>query len=226
MKAAFATLQARLNARTLRERAILLGAVIAVLILLADTLFIEPARRAHRQHSDNLSSAQVRLATLQAEEAGLQARLAVDPDADTRARLDVLRRESAQADARLAAAVARFIPAVEMGRVLRALLPQGGGLRLEGLHSLPATRLDATVSGTGQATADEAEVAAIQVWKRGIELRLQGDYNALLSYLRAVEQQPWLLNWDLLSVQGGQAQGATFILRLHTLSLDEEWIGV
>ena len=43
---------------------------------------------------------------------------------------------------------------------------------------------------------------------------------------RTVEQLPWLLNWDLLAIDGKDYPNAAFTLRLNTLSLDKEWIGV
>ena len=82
---------------------------------------------------------------------------------------------------------------------------------------------EAGKAGTDAARPNEART---QVWKRGVELQLRGDYGALLAYLRAVEQLPWQLNWDLLSVHSERHLEAEFILRLHTLSLEEDWIGV
>lgn len=236
MKALWLSLLQRIDARSLRERVMLLVVALAAVVALADTLFIDAARRAHGTDQARLADAHARLTALQAQEAELQARLAVDPDAGVKARLGALRRELGQADTRLAAAVARFISATEMSRVLRALVTRTGGLRLEGLRSLPPSRIDTgTVAakdapgsatregGTGMARPDEART---QVWKRGVEMQLRGDYGALLAYLRAAEQLPWQLNWDLLSVRSERYPEAEFILRLHTLSLEEDWIGV
>lgn len=236
MKALWLGLLARIDARSLRERVMLLAVALAAIGLLADTLFIDAARRAYAADQARLAEARTRLASLQVQEGELHARLAVDPDAALKVRLGVLRKEVAQADGRLAAAVARFISATEMSRVLRALVTQTGGLRLEGLRSLPPSRIDTRVdtrTSAGAAAAKDAaeaveagETSRTQVWKRGVELRLRGDYAALLAYLRAVEQLPWQLNWDLLSVRSETYPEAEFILRLHTLSLEEDWIGV
>ncbi|MCK2089583.1 type 4a pilus biogenesis protein PilO [Thauera aromatica] len=240
MKALWLSLLQRIDARSLRERVMLLVVALAAVVALADTLFIDAARRAHGTDQARLADAHARLTALQAQEAELQARLAVDPDAGVKARLGALRRELSQADTRLAAAVARFISATEMSRVLRALVTRTGGLRLEGLRSLPPSPIDTgavaaakdapggTTREAGKAGTDAARPneARTQVWKRGVELQLRGDYGALLAYLRAVEQLPWQLNWDLLSVHSERHLEAEFILRLHTLSLEEDWIGV
>lgn len=240
MKALWLSLLQRIDARSLRERVMLLVVALAAVVALADTLFIDAARRVHSADQARLADAHARLAALQAQEAELRARLAVDPDAGIKTRLGTLRRELNQADARLAAAVARFISATEMSRVLRALVTRTGGLRLEGLRSLPPSPIDTgaiaatkdTPGGTtrkaGKASTNAARPndTRTQVWKRSLELQLRGDYGALLAYLRAVEQLPWQLNWDLLSVRSQRYPEAEFTLRLHTLSLEEDWIGV
>lgn len=228
MKNAWTTLLRRIDARSLRERAMLLAAALAAVVLLADTLFIEPARRAYAADQNRLSEARTRLAALQHQESDLQGRIAIDPDADLKARLTVLRNELAQADAHLAEAVARFISPAQMSGVLRALVTRTGGLQLEGLRSLPATRIgpEPALAEDVADSAPAAQPARTQVWKRGVELQLRGDYKALLAYLQALEQLPWLLNWDLLAVSGEGYPGALFTLRLHTLSLEEDWIGV
>ncbi len=239
MKALWLGLLRRIDGRSLRERVMLLVVALAAVVALADTFFIDAARRAHGADQARLADTRARLAALKAQEAELEARLAVDPDAGVKARLGTLRHELGQADTRLAAAVARFISATEMSRVLRALVTRTGGLRLEGLRSLPPSRIDtgavaakdapgggAREAGKASADAARPSEARTQVWKRGVELQLRGDYGALLAYLRAVEQLPWQLNWDLLSVRSEHYPEAEFILRLHTLSLEEDWIGV
>lgn len=237
------SLLARIDARSLRERVLLLVVAVAAVVALADSLVIDGARRAWAAEQARLADARSRLATLQAQAGELEARLALDPDAALKVRLGALRKEVEQADGRLAAAVARFIAPAEMSRVLRALVTRTGGLRLDGLRSLPPARLDASEGATrnagGKAAARtgeqasakaadkaEAEPPRTAVWRRGVELRLHGDYPALLAYLRALEQLPWQLNWELLSVHSERYPGAEFILRLHTLSLEEDWIGV
>ena len=230
MKKAWTRLLAAIDRRSLRERALLLAAALAVIVLLADALFIEPARQAYKTDQARLTEARSRVAGLEASAAGLQAELAADPDAEAKARIAALQGAIAQADGRLAEAVSRFIPADRMHEVLRALVTQTGGLHLQALRSLPPAALDGGPADETAAQADAAADAppqpAARVWKRGVELQLRGSYAALNAYLHTVEQQPWLLNWDLLSIDGTDYPEAAFTLRLHTLSLDKEWIGV
>lgn len=230
MKKAWSRLLAAIDGRSLRERALLLTASLAVIVLLADALFIEPARQAYKADQAKLSEARSRVAGLEASEVELRTALSADPDAEAKARIAALRGAIAQADGRLAEAVARFIPADRMHVVLRTLITQTGGLHLQALRSLPSAALNDDSPGDAtdpvEATISAPEDVATRVWKRGVELELRGSYAALNAYLHTVEQQPWLLNWDLLSIDGTDYPNAAFILRLHTLSLDKEWIGV
>ncbi len=224
MKQAWNTLLARLDARTVRERALLLGALAALLIFVTDSLFIAPAQRSWRSDSARLAEARTQLATLDAQQAMLQAELELDPDAAVKARIAALQREASATGVRLQEASARFISATEMTRVLRALVSQTGGLNLHGLRSLPAQPVleRPAAADTEAAPAD----AGPGIWRRGVELDLRGEYAALLAYLGAIEVLPWTLGWELLSIAGDADGQARFTLRLYTLSLDEEWIGV
>lgn len=214
-----------IDRRSLRERLLVLVAAIALIALLTDTLLIEPARKAYKADQARLLETRARVAGLEASVASLQAELAADPDAQTKARIAALEHALAQADSRLAEAIARFIPADRMHDVLRALITQTGGLQLQALRSLPPAALDGQADAPTQAA--EADTPAVaRIWKRGVELELRGSYPALLAYLRTVEQLPWLLNWDLLAIDGKDYPNAAFTLRLNTLSLDKEWIGV
>lgn len=225
MKNAWNTLLKRIDARTERERVLLLVAGLAICLLLAGALFIEPAWRAQRADQARQLETRARLSALEQREATLRAELARDPDAGTKARIATLQGEVGRADAWLNEALARFITPAQMNRVLRELVGRTGGLRLDGLRSLTAEKAGPPPE-TADGSAEHAGPPPVQIWKRGVELRLRGSYNALLAYLDAVENLPWQLEWDLLTVNGEQYPESEFILRLHTLSLEEDWIGV
>ena len=57
-------------------------------------------------------------------------------------------------------------------------------------------------------------------------LRVQGSYLDCLAYLRAIERLPWHLYWARLEMQTGEYPQNDIVIEVHTLSLDEEWIGV
>lgn len=209
-----------IDARTLRERILLLGVSAAVIVLLAEALFVSPAQDRLRSDKLQIETARSEIATLSATISTLERQLAIDPNEDSRERIDALgARVTAERD-RLASAVARFIDPVQMNHVLRALVTEHSGLELIALRSVSPTLLMANENNE-QTTRDDT----LQVWQRPVEIELSGAYAAMLAYLQALESLPWELRWDQLTVAVEADAPLHFTLRLHTLSLTSEWIG-
>lgn len=209
-----------IDARTLRERVLLLGASVVVIVLLADALFVSPAQK--RLHGDKaqLVAAHTEIATLKEAISALESQLQNDPDEDTRRRIDALDRAVVAEQERLASAVARFIDPVQMNRVLQALVTGHEGLELVAVRSATPTLLL-----EDESTEEAPQTGSMQVWQRPVEVELAGGYAAMLAYLRALETLPWELRWDRLTVAVEADTPPRFTLRLHTLSLTSEWIG-
>ena len=60
----------------------------------------------------------------------------------------------------------------------------------------------------------------------GFALEFSGGYLATLNYLQALERLPWRFFWDSVSYEVEDYPRSLVRLRLHTLSLSEDWIGV
>ncbi len=76
------------------------------------------------------------------------------------------------------------------------------------------------------ATAISGGAALPQVYKHGLEIVFQGDYNSTLSYLRKLEQLPWKFYWEEVVYEVLDYPKAQILVRIHTLSLDKGWISV
>lgn len=227
MKAQFTRLSAAINARTLREKLLILGAGIALIAMTADTFFIAPARQGMQVSERRAQQLQTDTVRLEAELFVLQNTGLPDPNAETRNRIETLEQEKTRLMTQLEGTVEEFVTPSQMNRLLHTLVSSTHGLTLQGIRSLPAEALTSNTP-VPQAQGDvEHELALPVIWRRSAELELSGDYNALLSYLRTLETLQWRLNWDSLTIYNNEqdAPAPRFVLRTHTLSLSEDWIG-
>ena len=111
-----------------------------------------------------------------------------------------------------------------MARFLEQLLVQEPGLQLLRLKTLEAAPLiDAGEQG-GASTANTD--AGTAVFRHAFEIAFSGGYLATLRYLKALEALPWKFVWDSVDYEVVAYPQSTVRLRLHTLSLSEDWIGV
>jgi MSHA biogenesis protein MshJ len=66
----------------------------------------------------------------------------------------------------------------------------------------------------------------VQLYAHGIQLELRGDFHTLRRYLLAIEQQPWKLLWQDVSLETRASGESVMQLQLQTLSTDSAWMGV
>jgi MSHA biogenesis protein MshJ len=205
----------RINALKFRERAMILLAFLAVVGFVGETYFLAPARQELAREKKRIADQQNRRQELQAQEVRLRQRLEEDLDARNRQRIQDLRAEIAKEEKRLHAELDNLVSPVEMNRVLRDFVPADGRLRLERVRSLPSSALNI---GAGE--------DAPRLYRRGVELELQGEFLALLDYLRAIEASPWRLHWDVLRLNISEYPVCEIRLRVFTLSIEPGWIGI
>jgi MSHA biogenesis protein MshJ len=212
---------ARVDALALRERILLLAVVLVVTVLAFDALWLGPVQQelgAERQRLEQLTT---RHQALSASLAELQAREAVDPEAAPRQRMGEIRAETARLDEQLRERTLRLIPPQQMTAVLEDLIRGSEALTLLSMRSEPA------LSMGREGVGGEGEGSDLPVFYRhGLVMELSGDYLALLAYLRTVEAMPWGLFWEALEVRAQDTGPSRFVIRVFTLSFDEDWIGV
>ena len=244
MKAWLQGLAARVDALSLRERVLLFLAVVAVLYVLWDQVLMAPLERERRAAQAAIEQATARIAALDAEAAAIVRRHREDPNAPLRARERELRAAIAEADGRLAELTVGLIAPREMARVLEAVLARDAGLRLVRLENrgrrpllapaVPGAKGPAEQRRENDATGERAAKAAAEtggegtlprIWRHDVRLELEGGFLAALRYLKALERLERRFFWDGVVVQVERYPKARVRIDVHTLSLEEGWIG-
>ncbi len=178
---------ARIDALSLRERAVLFVTLIAGFVALADVLWLEPAQAAYQQATTRFETQKTELVRLRVEtQAGANV---VDPSRAVRA-------DIAAADARLADInrdIAGVAPAAEQGPRLEQVL-------LQFLRRQEGMTLLGTSTMKQDAPAD-ANAAVAGLSKRGMELRVSGTYADLTRYVKTLENALPNLRWGQLQLK-------------------------
>lgn len=239
MNARLRALANRINARTLRERVMLFGAMTAVIVSLLYSLFLNPllvrqaALRAQiSQQRDNISGIDNEIdSVLKAYE--------LDPNAAANARLAFLNRESAQLSDNLRIIQKGLVAPERIAPLLETILKTNGRLQLVSMQTLPASQFgDAAVSLTGvekpsaassanrqtAASAQSSSAASELLYRHGVELIVRGNYLDMVDYLDALEALPIQLFWTRAALEVEQYPNARLSLTVYTLSLDKKWM--
>jgi MSHA biogenesis protein MshJ len=143
MKERIQQLAARIDAFGVRERAMMFGAVMLVLLMALYTFLLDPMMLRQVKLRDQMSQERNQIAGISQEIADKAAQYAVDPDAPARKRIADLR---TQIDLRLAALgqlQTGLVAPDRMPGLLENILKRNAGLKLVSLRTLPVINLNA-----------------------------------------------------------------------------------
>jgi len=212
-----------LDARSTRERVVLFGGTLAVIIGLWQAVLMDPVARERAVAANDLPTLATELPALTQRVAQLETALRADPDAAARERKAALESERASLDTRLAELTDGLIPPDEMAGALRELLRREPGLQLLKLEALPAEPLFVDDKAATQAELAKPRPA---VFKHAVVIELRGSYLATLRYVQSVEELRWRFFWDSFDFRVDEKPGGRVKLTLYSLSLREGWLGV
>lgn len=239
---ATAKLAARIDALELRERALLFVALLGVLAVLWQVLLFTPLDSARERLELRVGELHAEITNLERETASLVRTRSQDPDVAAREHLARLRAERERLDGALQEVTAHLVPPERMAGLLEEVLTRETRLklvRLEGLGAAPV--LDAARRAAGadaapaaarqrpvaaQQAAPAAPGPAVALYRHGLRIDFEGGYLETLDYLRALEALDQQFLWDSVEFRVEAYPRATVSIILHSLSLDDDWIGV
>lgn len=212
----------RIDAMTLRERALVFLALVFVFYLLWSSLLMDPLEKQQRAMLQRMSAMQGEIRTLELQIQAVVERGKRDPNNAARRELAGYRAELEQLDAHIGSTVGSLIKPQQMARILEEALTRDTRLSLLKVESLGSTPLIA-VEPEPPVAEDEP---AVGIYRHGLRLEFEGDYLSALDYLKAVQALPWALYWDGFRIVSIDYPRAHISIEVHTLSLQEGWIGV
>jgi MSHA biogenesis protein MshJ len=235
MKRLWQQYAARMEAASLRERVMIFAAAAVVMIALLNAVLIEPELTKQRRMSREVAQRQDQIKSLQEQLQKLALARKADPDRANRRRLEALRLQIAELDAKLSEEQRKFAPPERIGALLEEMLARNRRLQLVDMRTLPVATLDA--SGAVQKPAVAPPTAAAKdaakpapsgpggpIYRHGVEITVAGNYLDLLTYLRDLEKLPNQMYWGKLDLSVTAHPQTTLKLSVYTLSLDLAWL--
>lgn len=221
--ARLAPLAERINGLSLRERVLVFGAGVALVVVAWQVLLMDPLSARLKSAEQRLSETSGRTELLAT--AGAQG----DPRLAGLARQRALRERLAALDAQLQGASGGYVPPQKMVELLQQLLSSQRALKLVRLRNLPVEALlpaaGSAEAGAGGAVAPAPAVAAASgPFIHPVEVVVEGDYLAIVAYLRALEKLPWRVQWRRLDLEVGEYPLNRVRIEIGTVSLTREWL--
>lgn len=212
-------LEEYIDAKELRERALLLVAGAVLMYFIFDTLALQPAYRQQQQTQFEITEWEQQLGVLQQRSGLLDGSTGIEP-AEQRAQL---RRELDELERRVQDKLGALLEPEQAVELLKQVLAQEQDLQLIEVtaesRALTGTELDTNDSPADPEAGSDAQVAGIGRYQ--MQLELEGSYMATLRYLEALESLPWKFYWEGVELEVTEHPKARVTLDIYTLGLLE-----
>jgi len=215
----WSNLKSRFNALSLRERALVAASVLALLVFVWDRAAMNPLRAREKQLQQDMAATEQGLAALSTS---IQGRAEDNPFMVAIKQKQTLTDSLAAVDHELQSTSAGLIPPQRMLAALRDVLQEQVGLRLVSMRNLPVTSLVPPQPAAGGQGSPQIQGPYVH----SVEFVIEGGYLEVLRYLEKVESMPWRFYWQMLELKTADYPRNRVRIRLNTLSMDKEWIGV
>ncbi|MGK7297102.1 MAG: hypothetical protein ACNS61_14960 [Candidatus Wenzhouxiangella sp. M2_3B_020] len=205
-------LRERIDSMPLRQRALLLLAIIGLLFVVVDTVLLRPQAERRNVLSNQLSDIDDRIGNLTETIESLAARAAVDPDAEPRRRLSEAQTAIDSLQGELSELGGGIATPQDSLRILRRLLTARRGADLVELTKLPVENLL------------EDEESPIFVHR--FRLIFEADYGTTMRYVGMIENLPRGLYLESMRLEALDWPVNRIEMIFYTLTLDEGWLDV
>ena len=223
---------ARMDALSLRERGMVFGATIAVLAFAGNTFVLAPQDAKQAALRTQIEQQQAASAAIDAEITARVEGSRIDPDAQSRTRLNTMQQEMGQLGSELLALEHGLVPPERMGPLVEGILRANGRLKLVSMRTLPAEPLTAPgavpaapAAPAAPATPGPAAGGDVPLlYRHGVEVTVRGNYLDMVDYMSTLDAMPTRMFWGRAQLDVETYPTARLTLTLHTLSLDRQWM--
>ena len=221
-------LGARIDALTLRERAMVFVAVAAAIIFIVYSLLLGPLFAKKAELDTQIAQVRNNISGIDGEISAKLQGFSTDPDGPSRARLAKAKADIDALGGKLRALEQGLVAPEKIAPLLEAILAKNGRLTLVSMKTLPATPVtEAGVSpppATAVPPAAGTAPPAALLYRHGVQVTVRGNYLDMINYMHALETMPTQLLWSSAALEVEEYPDSRLTLTLHTLSLDRKWM--
>lgn len=221
-------LQEKIDARVIRERALIFLTSLALVFMLWNALLQSSIDKRMQETRTQLELLATQRTAMQTQVSAITQSLLNDPDKQKKAQITQLQTDISGLENQLQNVSQNLIKEDQLPQALQEVLEKTSQLTLLEVKTLPAKELQfVALTATNNAQPEPvSEATNAGVFQHLVELRVSGSYSQVVQLLVALERLPWRFYWQDLQYSVDQYPNAEVILRVYTLSSEEGLFGV
>ena len=212
-----------------REQKIVLSTFVVVLSLLGYMLMIEPLVLSSIQLVEEESQL-VKTNTLLTEQIEKTKNRETDnPNLALEVQFKKLLEESQASQKKIDLLTQSLVAPKQMVGLLEKVLTQDKQLKLISLSNLPEEAMSIegrNLTNASDALDNDIDNSEALIYRHTFEIELEATYDSAVSYLKRLDSLPWQLFWQDLKYESTVYPKGRLSLRVYTLSMSQEVLGV
>lgn len=217
------TYEARFDGLVLRERILVVTAVLALIAYVWWATIGEANSLKQAELNKQVMQRSAQVAQLEQTLSHLRASLKAGIKNNKKIRLESLDKSLAKIESELKLKATDLIDPDEMFAVLSKIVSKHNDLSLLSLKRVSVKSAVDEGPSTNSATDEDKEV---KIYRHSLQVSLLGGYSQIAHYLHALELLDWQLIWDSVVVETNADGKLVVTLQLSTLSTQKKWVGI
>jgi MSHA biogenesis protein MshJ len=218
-----------------REQHMVLSTLIVVILLIGYLLVIEPVVLTNTQLVEDKNSLISTTKLLSENIINTKNKKFQDPNIPLRKQFKEVLVESKSLQEKINLLTQALVAPKQMVSLLESVLTQDKQLKLISLINLPEEAMNIQGSNLTSDASSAVDASNIPntnagqealIYRHTFDIELETTYDSALSYLKRLDDLPWQLFWQDLKYQSTQYPKGTLNIRIYTLSMSKEVLGV
>jgi MSHA biogenesis protein MshJ len=220
---------------TSREQHMVLSTLIVVILLIGYLLVIEPVVLTNAQLVEDKNSLISTTKLLSENIINTKNKKLQDPNISLRKQLKEVLVESKSLQEKINLLTQALVAPKQMVSLLERVLTQDKQLKLISLINLPEEAMNiqgSNLTSDASSTVDASNIPNTNagqealIYRHTFDVELETTYDSALLYLKRLDDLPWQLFWQDLKYQSTQYPKGILNIRIYTLSMSKEVLGV
>lgn len=213
-------LQALYRPLQLRERALVIGAVLVLVLFGGYSLFVEPTLQARTKAQAEIANIQQQNQQFAQQLDEIKALLEKDPGSETLSQIAQLEQEQQQINEALGQSAIDLISPELMATALEDVLANGSGAQLLALTTLPAEEV--SLVGEGEPSSSAAQDGLL--YRHPLTISISANFAQVRALVGHIQALPWRFYWRGFDFTMKDYPQGELTLELFTLSTSQEWL--
>lgn len=212
-----------------REKKIILYTLVSALLLIGYITMIEPLFLSNAELFEQERKISETNNSLAKKIEDTKNKELKDPNAELRNELDRLMQKSLAHQDKINLLTQALVAPRQMVSLLESVLTEDKKLKLISLRNLPEVALSIDGTSLSEIKAkDNSEKSSVEalIYKHAFEIELEATYGSALAYLKRLDDLQWQLFWQDLRYETTVYPKGILKIRIYTLSMSQEVLGV